>query len=46
MHGLVRLDAFKLSSPAKTFNTLIDFGLFHQFDGDARVRYVRSLGDV
>jgi len=42
----VTLDAFKLGTLATKFDTLIDFGLFHQFAGSPRTRYVRSLGDV
>ena len=39
----VRLDAFKLATLATRFDTVIDFGLFHQFEGQMRAHYVRSL---
>ena len=42
----VTLDAFQLGTLARKFETLLDFGLFHQFVGATRARYVRSLCDV
>jgi SAM-dependent methyltransferase len=42
----VTLDAFQLGTLTTKFETLIDFGLFHQFAGATRTRYVRSLSDV
>ena len=44
--SFVTLDAFKLATLAETFDTVIDFGLFHQFDGELRARYVRSLHHI
>jgi len=42
----VTLNAFQLRTLATNFDTVLDFGLFHQFVGATRTRYVRSLGDV
>jgi cyclopropane fatty-acyl-phospholipid synthase-like methyltransferase len=42
----VTLDAFQLRTLATKFETVLDFGLFHQFAGATRTRYVRSLRDV
>ncbi len=42
----VTLDAFQLGNLATKFETLLDFGLFHQFAGATRTRYVRCLGEV
>src|SRR5262249_28051015 len=42
----VTLDAFQLGTLATKFETVLDFGLFHQFAGATRTRYVRSLCDV
>jgi len=39
------LDALKIGTLAKKFDTVIDFGLFHNIKGD-RERYVRALSDV
>jgi len=39
-------DALKLAAIGLTFDTVIDCGLFHVFDGEARVRYVASLASV
>ncbi len=40
------LDAFQLGKLGRRFDTVIDYGLFHQFDGEERSRYVNSLRDV
>jgi SAM-dependent methyltransferase len=40
------LDAFQLGTLGAKFETLLDFGLFHQFAGATRTHYVRSLCDV
>ena len=40
------LDAFLLKNLKMRFDTVIDYGLFHQFDGEDRARYVNSLRDV
>ncbi len=40
------LDALKIGTLAKSFDTVIDFGLFHNIVGDKRKRYVRALSDV
>lgn len=42
----VTLDACRLRTLATKFETVLDFGLFHQFGGATRTCYVRSLGDV
>ncbi len=42
----ITLDALNISSLAMKFDTIIDFGLFHNFAGDSRERYVRELSDV
>jgi ubiquinone/menaquinone biosynthesis C-methylase UbiE len=39
-------DAFQLSCLARTFETVMDCGLFHTFDADERPRYVASLSSV
>jgi cyclopropane fatty-acyl-phospholipid synthase-like methyltransferase len=39
-------DALNLAELGVTFDTIIDSGLFHVFDDDARVRYVTSLASV
>jgi len=39
-------DAFRLDRLGRTFETVLDCGLFHTFDGDERLRYVASLGSV
>ncbi len=36
-------DALNLGQLAMTFDTVIDSGLFHVFDDEARIRYVTSL---
>ena len=40
------LDALNIGALGKRFDTVIDFGLFHNFEGDNRERYVRALSDV
>ena len=42
----ITLDALKIGTLAKRFDTIIDFGLFHNLKGDNRERYVRALSDV
>ena len=39
-------DAFELDLLGRTFETVLDCGLFHTFDGDERTRYVASLASV
>ena len=39
-------DAFQLESLERTFQTVLDCGLFHTFDGEERTRYVASLAAV
>lgn len=39
-------DAFALDRLARRFQTVLDCGLFHTFDGDERPRYVASLASV
>jgi cyclopropane fatty-acyl-phospholipid synthase-like methyltransferase len=39
-------DALNLGQLGLTFDTVIDCGLFHVFDDDARARYVASLASV
>jgi cyclopropane fatty-acyl-phospholipid synthase-like methyltransferase len=39
-------DALNLGQLGLTFDTVIDSGLFHTFDDDARARYVTSLASV
>jgi 2-polyprenyl-3-methyl-5-hydroxy-6-metoxy-1,4-benzoquinol methylase len=36
-------DALQLDRLGRTFETVLDCGLFHTFDGDERPRYVASL---
>jgi len=40
------LDALNIGNLDKRFDTVIDFGLFHNIVGDSRWRYVRALSDV
>jgi len=40
------VDAFQLERLGRTFDTVLDCGLFHTFDGDERPRYVASLASV
>ena len=42
----VAADAFQLESLGRKFQTVLDCGLFHTFDGDERPRYVASLASV
>jgi SAM-dependent methyltransferase len=39
-------DAFQLERLGRTFETVLDCGLFHTFEGDERSRYVASLASV
>jgi hypothetical protein len=39
-------DAFQLESLGRTFDTVLDCGLFHTCDADERPRYVASLASV
>lgn len=39
-------DAFELERLGRTFDTVLDCGLFHTFDGEERERYVASLAAV
>ena len=39
-------DAFHLDRLARRFQTVLDCGLFHTFDGEERPRYVASLASV
>jgi SAM-dependent methyltransferase len=39
-------DALQLGRLGRTFETVLDCGLFHTFDGDERRGYVASLGSV
>lgn len=39
-------DAFELHRLGRKFDTVLDCGLFHTFDGDERLRYVASLASV
>ncbi|MEE8059143.1 MAG: class I SAM-dependent methyltransferase [Pseudomonadales bacterium] len=39
-------DAFNLGTLAKKFDTVLDFGLFHNIGDKNRERYIRSLHDV
>lgn len=39
-------DAFRLDRLQRRFETALDCGLFHTFDGDERPRYVASLASV
>ena len=39
-------DAFQLERLGCTFDTVLDCGLFHSFDGDERLRYAASLAPV
>jgi len=40
------LDAFRVDTLGKEFDTIIDSGLFHVFDDDARTRYVSAVQAV
>jgi cyclopropane fatty-acyl-phospholipid synthase-like methyltransferase len=39
-------DALKLDGLSRTFDTVIDCGLFHVFDDEERLRYIQSLARV
>ena len=39
-------DAFQLKRLGRMFQTVLDSGLFHTFEGDERTRYVASLASV
>ena len=39
-------DAFQLERLGRTFETVLDCGLFHSFDGDERPAYAASLASV
>jgi SAM-dependent methyltransferase len=39
-------DALHLDRLGRTFDTVLDCGLFHTFDGDERLRYLASLSSV
>jgi len=39
-------DAFELQGLGRMFQTVLDCGLFHSFDGDERTEYVASLASV
>jgi SAM-dependent methyltransferase len=39
-------DAFQLERLGRRFDTVLDCGLFHTFDGDERPRYAASLASV
>ncbi len=39
-------DAFELERLSRTFQTVLDSGLFHTFDRDEQTRYVTSLANV
>jgi len=41
----IKLDALKIGTLGKKFDTIIDFGLFHNLKSD-RERYIRALSDV
>jgi SAM-dependent methyltransferase len=42
----VAADALQLERLGRRFDTVLDCGLFHTFDGDERPRYVASLASV
>lgn len=42
----VAADAFHLDQLGRKFQTVLDCGLFHTFDGEERTRYVASLASV
>ncbi|MEU7887222.1 hypothetical protein AB0B54_17110 [Microbispora bryophytorum] len=44
--GPAAADALRLDRLGRGFETVLDCGLFHTFDGDERSRYVRSLASV
>jgi hypothetical protein len=42
----LRLTPLQLERLGRTFETVLDSGLFHTFDGDERIQYVASLASV
>lgn len=40
------IDAFELAGLGRTFETVLDCGLFHSFDAEERARYATSLASV
>jgi len=42
----IALDALNIGTLKRKFDTVIDFGLFHNIAGSSRERYVRALSDV
>ena len=42
----LRLTRYSLERLGRMFETVLDCGLFHTFDGDERTRYVASLASV
>jgi SAM-dependent methyltransferase len=44
--GFEVLDALRMDALGRTFDTVIDSGLFHVFDDDARARYVTAVHTV
>jgi len=42
----ITLDAIKIGTLNKKFDTIIDFGLFHNIVGKSRKQYLRALSDV
>jgi SAM-dependent methyltransferase len=40
------VDAFQVERLRRKFDTVLDCGLFHTFDGDERLRYAATLGSV
>jgi len=44
--GFAVADALRLEDLGRSFDTIIDSGLFHVFDDDSRARYVASLASV
>lgn len=42
----VKMDALKLTSFSRTFDSVIDCGLFHVFSDEDRVTYVKGLSSV
>lgn len=44
--GFAAADAFRLDRLGRTFETILDCGLFHTFDNSEQTRYVASLASV
>lgn len=42
----IALDALEIATLDKQFDTIIDFGLFHNIEGDSRQRYIRGLSEA